>query len=72
MNSSATSDAQITPSECEIQSYLQGGQGQTALEVYVVLVLIAFVNVMTCPWLHYIGTSTHRVLILQYCCERLF
>ena len=28
MNSSATSDAQITPSECEIQ----GGHGQTVLE----------------------------------------
>lgn len=50
MNSSATSDAQITPSECEIQSYLQGGHGQTALEVYVVLALIASVNVITCPF----------------------
>ena len=50
MNSSATSDPQITPSECEIPSFLQGGHGQTALEVYVVLVLIAFVNVITCPF----------------------
>ena len=49
MNSSASSDGQITPSHCEIESYLQGGHSQTTIEVYAVLVLIAFVNIITCP-----------------------
>ena len=50
MNSNATSHTGITPSECQIYTFLGGKPDQTSTAAYAVHVLITVLSSIACPF----------------------